>query len=83
MILEKNCEGKDIQSDEQQIVAGIEMLAVSDAEEQRLGRVVQGAILRSLSYPEMTHCYEDLIEAHPRTFAWGVLRPYWRATSME
>jgi hypothetical protein len=75
MILEKICEGKGIQSDEQQIVAGIEMLAVSDAEEQRLRRVVQGGILRSLSYPEMTHCYEDLIEAHPRTFGWAFYGP--------
>jgi len=52
------------------------MLAVSDTEGQRLRQVVQWGILRSLSFPEMTRRYEDLIEARPRTFEWAVSWPY-------
>jgi hypothetical protein len=58
-------------SKEQEITAAIEMLDVSDAAEQELRTSVQDGIIRSLSYPAMTNRYEDLVEAHPKTFEWA------------
>ncbi|KUJ09034.1 uncharacterized protein LY89DRAFT_788448 [Mollisia scopiformis] len=57
------------------IVAGIEMLQVSDTQENRLRDFLQRGFIRSLWYEEMTHRYEDIVEAHPETYEWAFHDP--------
>jgi hypothetical protein len=52
------------------ITAQINMLNVSDKEEEELRNSVNKKILEDLSYPEMTKRYEDILEPHPKTFDW-------------
>ena len=76
IILKRICEEKDVQyRKEQQIAAGVEMLDVSKAVEWRLRRSVLQEIIGSLRYPIMTYRYEDVVEAHPKTFEWAFCNP--------
>jgi hypothetical protein len=52
------------------ITARIEMLDVGNEEEQRFRRSIQKNLLQSLHYPAMTYRYEDVLQAHPKTFDW-------------
>lgn len=52
------------------ITVQIEMLSVSDKEEQQFRTYIQTKILELLKYPQMTDRYEEVIEAHPQTFDW-------------
>jgi hypothetical protein len=54
-----------------EITAQFEMLDVPDSEETKVRLKVQEAILETLSYPEMTERYEDIVEAFPDTFEWA------------
>jgi hypothetical protein len=54
-----------------EIVSDIEMLDVSDTAESTLRTFVGENILHQLRYPAMTSRYEDVIEAHPKTFEWA------------
>jgi hypothetical protein len=54
------------------ITAEIEMLGVSNDTEQQLRSPVSQKIRKSLSYPEMSCRYEDIIEAHQETFEWAL-----------
>jgi hypothetical protein len=54
-----------------EIVSDIEMLDVSDTAESKLRAFVGKKILQSLWYSSMTSRYEDVIEAHPKTFEWA------------
>jgi hypothetical protein len=58
-----------------QIVARFEMLDVSDDQESIIRGRVQDSILASLAYPSMTERYQDIIEAHPKTFEWVFENP--------
>ena len=61
------CEGKGLNYPEEQLVADVELLDVSDTMERQLRTSVHNMLIRSKSYPEMTYRYEDVIEAHPKT----------------
>jgi hypothetical protein len=74
-ITRKICEREGVWCSAEQIVSGIEMLNVSDASEQKLRTSIQEHIINSLKYPSMTHRYEDVIEAHPKTFDWAFENP--------
>ncbi|CZR69404.1 uncharacterized protein PAC_19304 [Phialocephala subalpina] len=52
------------------ITAQVEMLNVGSREEQDLRISVNKQILEELSYPGMTNRYEDIVEAHSKTFDW-------------
>jgi hypothetical protein len=52
------------------ITAQIEMLNVGSSEEQKLRDSVNRKILENLAYPHMTDRYEDILEAHSKTFDW-------------
>jgi len=54
-----------------EVTAGIEMLAVSPAEETALRNDVQTAIINNLRYPTMTNRYEDIGDAFPQTLEWA------------
>ncbi|CZR58782.1 uncharacterized protein PAC_08674 [Phialocephala subalpina] len=54
-----------------EIVSDIEMLDVSDTIESTLRTFVGESILWQVQYPGMTSRYEDVIEAHPKTFEWA------------
>jgi hypothetical protein len=58
--------------DEDEIVAGIEMLDVSNMAERQLRMAVELEVIQGLSYPSMTHRYEGITEAHPKTFEWAL-----------
>lgn len=58
-----------------EIVSGIEMLSVSRCAEDRLRDEVGMAILKCLTYDEMTNRFEDVDEAHPETFEWAFSAP--------
>ncbi|CZR63072.1 uncharacterized protein PAC_12969 [Phialocephala subalpina] len=62
-----------------EITAKIEMLDVGHAEEQRLRLSVQKKLLESLRYPDMTSRYEDVLQAHPKTFEWIFADPSQKA----
>ncbi|KAF8851978.1 hypothetical protein BDZ45DRAFT_600666, partial [Acephala macrosclerotiorum] len=47
------------------------MLDVSDTAESTLRSFIGKSILRQLQYSAMTSRYEDVIEAHPKTFEWA------------
>lgn len=64
-----------LSSEASEITAGIEMLNVSKPAEFKLRRDVYLEICQSLQYPEMTHRYEDVIEAYPETFEWAFHDP--------
>jgi hypothetical protein len=55
---------------EKDIVAAIEMLAVSNDEEKKLRASIQAQILNRLQYSMMSNRYEELHEAYPDTFEW-------------
>lgn len=55
---------------EQNIVADIEMLDVSNDEEWALQNSIQTQILESLCYSMMSNRYERVVEAYPNTFEW-------------
>jgi len=59
----------------QEIIAGIELLSVSQSSEQRLRNKVRTTILEYLKYEEMTNRFEDVDEAHPETFEWAFSAP--------
>jgi hypothetical protein len=63
------------EGDMTQIVARFEMLDVSDHQESVTRGRVQDSILASLAYPSMTERYQDIIEAHPKTFEWVFENP--------
>ena len=52
------------------ITARVEMLNVRPAKESLLRGVVNRTILEQLSYPHMTNRYEEIEEAHFKTFDW-------------
>lgn len=54
-----------------EITAGIEMLDVSNGSEVKLRKAVYDEVRQSLQYLSMTHRYEDVLEAYPRTFEWA------------
>ena len=54
-----------------EITAGIEMLSVSEVEENHLRNSIQTEILESLKYSTMTNRYEDVVDAYPETFEWA------------
>jgi hypothetical protein len=54
-----------------EIIAGVEMLDVSQAQENKLRTLVQTEILKSLGYVGMTYRYEAVVDAHPNTFDWA------------
>jgi hypothetical protein len=57
------------------ITAQIEMLNVGSSEEKDLRNSVDRKLLRELAYPNMTNRYEDIVEAHPKTFDWIFAEP--------
>jgi NACHT domain len=57
-------------SSEKPISAEVEMFAVSQKEEENVRGRVQNGILKSLTYPAMTHRYEQILEAYQQTFDW-------------
>lgn len=52
------------------ITARVEMLNVGPEKESQLRNVVNKTILEQLSYPHMTNRYEEIQEAHSKTFDW-------------
>ena len=58
-----------------EITAGIELLNVSKTAESKLRRDVYREIYESLKYPAMTHRYEEVHEAYPKTFEWAFHDP--------
>jgi hypothetical protein len=52
------------------ITAQVEMLNVGPERESQLRDVVNRTILEQLSYPHMTNRYEEIQEAHSKTFEW-------------
>jgi len=52
------------------ITARVEMLNVRPEKESQLRDVVNTTILEQLSYPHMTNRYEEIEEAHSKTFDW-------------
>jgi hypothetical protein len=52
------------------ITAQVEMLNVGPEKESQLRDVVNTTILEQLSYPHMTNRYEEIHEAHSKTFDW-------------
>jgi hypothetical protein len=65
MVIKSQC------GQEAEIIAGIEMLAVSDAQESKLRHYIQMHIIAGLKYASMRTRYEDVVEAHPNTFEWA------------
>ncbi|KAE8447050.1 hypothetical protein EG329_011185 [Mollisiaceae sp. DMI_Dod_QoI] len=53
-----------------EITANIEMLDVGDKEEKELRLSIDRKLLEYLKYPAMTYRYEDVLQAHPKTFDW-------------
>jgi len=75
-ILDAICNREDIPHPKaQEVIAGIELLNVSEFSEQRLRNKVQTTILEYLKYEEMTNRFEDVTEAHPETFEWAFSAP--------
>jgi ATPase subunit of ABC transporter with duplicated ATPase domains len=66
---------KDTDAEAFEIISGIEMLNVSQSVEIKLRRAVHSEICQSLQYLEMTHRYEDVLEAYPETFEWAFHDP--------
>lgn len=54
------------------IAARVEMFTVAQPDEDKVYKVVQTSILKSLQYPAMSNRYESLTEAHPDTFEWAL-----------
>lgn len=52
------------------ITAQVEMLNVGPERESQLRDIVNRTILEQLSYPHMTNRYEEIQEAHSKTFEW-------------
>lgn len=70
-VIARNLEAVSGSRELTEITAGIEMLDVSQAEENRLRTLVQLEILKNLGYKGSTNRYEAVIEAHLRTFDWA------------
>lgn len=75
MIRDRICKDQNYPPLDHQIIAGIEMLDVSDTLEQQLRAALHDSITKSLVYTSMNHRYEDVIEAHPNTFEWAFKNP--------
>jgi hypothetical protein len=53
------------------VEATVELLGVSQTEEDRVRKKTNMALLEDLSYPSMSHRYEAVLEAYPETFEWA------------
>ncbi|PMD21752.1 hypothetical protein NA56DRAFT_748726 [Hyaloscypha hepaticicola] len=73
--LENRSAGENLASEADGIIVGIEMLNVSKAAEVELRKSICNKILQSLRYPAMSHRYEDVLEAYPKTFEWAFHDP--------
>ncbi|KAH7321939.1 hypothetical protein BKA65DRAFT_482368 [Rhexocercosporidium sp. MPI-PUGE-AT-0058] len=53
------------------VVATIELMGVSDDEEERLKKSVNNNIVNALAHPSMISRYEHIAESYPQTFEWA------------
>jgi hypothetical protein len=57
------------------VVAEVEIFAVSDLQELKHRSSIQMLIREALAYPAMNYRYEDVVDAYPNTFDWAFSDP--------
>lgn len=65
----------NIDSDVDEVTTDMEMLVISRVEEETIRDTVCQQLLESLSYPEMSTRYEEVVQAHSSTFDWIFCEP--------